>query len=178
MSLMCAAAGLEPEKDTIIEIACLITNGDLTKVLEVSMPARLRNQEVVLVYWPSPASHAHLASSSMHSRPLHVSTSAGCHIHGADAADPLAGVCASPALTHQQTPLPCASCPMLPIHFTSLIQTLQGPEIAIHHPDSVLEGMNDWCKEHHNKSGLVQRVRDSTISLQEAEQQVRGLLFV
>lgn len=30
-----AAAGLEPEKDTIIEIACLITNGDLTKVLEV-----------------------------------------------------------------------------------------------------------------------------------------------
>lgn len=67
---------------------------------------------------------------------------------------------------------------MLPIPCTSLIQTLQGPEIAIHHPDSVLEGMNDWCKEHHNKSGLVQRVRDSTISLQEAEQQVRGLLFL
>jgi oligoribonuclease len=36
--------------------------------------------------------------------------------------------------------------------------------------------MNDWCKEHHNKSGLVQRVRDSTISLQEAEQQVRGMM--
>lgn len=33
--------------------------------------------------------------------------------------------------------------------------------------------MNAWCKEHHNKSGLVQRVRDSTISLREAEQKVR-----
>jgi hypothetical protein len=32
--------------------------------------------------------------------------------------------------------------------------------------------MNEWSKEQHNKSGLVQRVRDSTISLQEAEQQV------
>lgn len=32
--------------------------------------------------------------------------------------------------------------------------------------------MNEWCQEHHNKSGLAQRVRDSTVSLQEAEQQV------
>jgi oligoribonuclease (3'-5' exoribonuclease) len=34
--------------------------------------------------------------------------------------------------------------------------------------------MNDWCKEHHAKSGLVQRVRDSTVSMREAEQQVCG----
>jgi oligoribonuclease len=38
----------------------------------------------------------------------------------------------------------------------------------------VLAGMNEWCQEHHNKSGLAQRVRDSTVSLQEAEQQVRA----
>jgi hypothetical protein len=45
---------------------------------------------------------------------------------------------------------------------------------VIHHPESVIEGMNDWCKEHHGKSGLTQRVRESTVSLAEAEQQVRG----
>lgn len=54
-------------------------------------------------------------------------------------------------------------------HTTTLTQ---GPDIAIHHPESVLDKMNDWCKEHHHKSGLVQRVRDSKVSLREAEQQV------
>lgn len=49
---------------------------------------------------------------------------------------------------------------------------LQGPDIAIHHPESVLANMNAWCQEHHTKSGLVQRVRDSSISLEQAEQQV------
>ena len=40
----------------------------------------------------------------------------------------------------------------------------------IHQPDSVMDKMNDWCKKHHGQSGLTQRVKDSTISLQEAEQ--------
>lgn len=47
---------------------------------------------------------------------------------------------------------------------------IEGPCTAIHHPDSVLDGMNDWCKEHHGKSGLTQRVRDSTVSMAEAEE--------
>jgi oligoribonuclease (3'-5' exoribonuclease) len=34
--------------------------------------------------------------------------------------------------------------------------------------------MNDWCKEHHGRSGLTQRVRESATSLAEAEQQVGG----
>lgn len=51
---------------------------------------------------------------------------------------------------------------------------MQGPEIAIHVSDEVLEGMNDWCKEHHGKSGLTERVRQSQIELAEAEQQVRS----
>eukprot|EP00775_Hariotina_reticulata_P011354 gene11354-11503_t len=54
----------------------------------------------------------------------------------------------------------------------SLQQVLEGPSIAVHHSEEVLRNMNDWCQEHHNKSGLVQRVRDSTVSLQQAEQQV------
>ncbi len=46
----------------------------------------------------------------------------------------------------------------------------EGPNLVIHQPDSVMDKMNDWCKKHHGQSGLTQRVKDSTISLQEAEQ--------
>lgn len=47
-----------------------------------------------------------------------------------------------------------------------------GPEIAIHHPDSILDHMNEWCMEHHTASGLVDRCKASTTSLAQAEQQV------
>jgi len=33
---------------------------------------------------------------------------------------------------------------------------------VIHQPAEVLESMNDWCKEHHGKSGLTELVRDGT----------------
>lgn len=46
-----------------------------------------------------------------------------------------------------------------------------GPEIAIYQDDEVLDGMNEWCQVHHNQSGLVERVRNSKISLKEAEEQ-------
>ena len=46
----------------------------------------------------------------------------------------------------------------------------EGPSLAIHQPDSVLETMNDWCKEHHGDSGLTARVRTSTIGMKEAEE--------
>ena len=36
----------------------------------------------------------------------------------------------------------------------------------------VLAAMNEWCQEHHGASGLVQAVRDSTVTMAEAEQQV------
>jgi len=45
----------------------------------------------------------------------------------------------------------------------------EGPSIAIHHDDAVLESMNDWCKEHHGASGLTARVRQSTIDMADAE---------
>jgi len=45
----------------------------------------------------------------------------------------------------------------------------EGPSLAIHQPDEVLEGMNDWCKQHHADSGLTQRVRESKVSLEDAE---------
>jgi oligoribonuclease len=46
----------------------------------------------------------------------------------------------------------------------------EGPVIAVHQPDHILDSMNDWCINQHNKSGLVDRVRNSTITEQQAEE--------
>jgi len=47
----------------------------------------------------------------------------------------------------------------------------EGPNIVIHHSDKVLNNMNDWCKKYHGDSGLTEQVRNSTVSLAQAEQQ-------
>ncbi|OYQ72725.1 oligoribonuclease [Wohlfahrtiimonas sp. G9077] len=46
----------------------------------------------------------------------------------------------------------------------------EGPVIAIHQPDDVLELMDDWNQKTHGESGLIERVRQSNISLAEAEE--------
>ncbi len=45
----------------------------------------------------------------------------------------------------------------------------EGPELAIHQPDSVLAAMDEWNTRQHGGSGLVDRVRKSTIDESEAE---------
>lgn len=45
----------------------------------------------------------------------------------------------------------------------------EGPTMIINQPDELLNGMSDWCKEHHGKSGLVQAVQNSKITLEQAE---------
>ena len=45
----------------------------------------------------------------------------------------------------------------------------EGPVIAIHHSDEVLARMDEWNTRTHGNSGLTQRVRDSHISMAEAE---------
>lgn len=57
-----------------------------------------------------------------------------------------------------------------------LQEVAAGPEIVIHHPESVLAAMDEWNTTHHGASGLSQRVRESTISLASAEQQVLDFL--
>lgn len=47
---------------------------------------------------------------------------------------------------------------------------LQGPELAIHHPDAVLDAMNEWSREHHGASGLTDRCRASIVSMQVCRQ--------
>nr|ACO14409.1 Oligoribonuclease, mitochondrial precursor [Esox lucius] len=44
-----------------------------------------------------------------------------------------------------------------------------GPNLIINTTDELLDGMDDWCKEHHGNSGLTQAVRNSKITLQQAE---------
>ena len=45
-----------------------------------------------------------------------------------------------------------------------------GPVIAVRQPDAVLALMDDWNQKTHGESGLVDRVKVSSISEQEAEQ--------
>ncbi|XP_054611214.1 small fragment nuclease [Dunckerocampus dactyliophorus] len=45
----------------------------------------------------------------------------------------------------------------------------EGPNLIIKQPDELLESMSDWCKEQHGMSGLTQAVRDSKITLEQAE---------
>jgi oligoribonuclease len=47
----------------------------------------------------------------------------------------------------------------------------EGPVLAIHTSDEVLNGMDEWNTRQHGGSGLTERVRQSQISLQEAERQ-------
>lgn len=52
----------------------------------------------------------------------------------------------------------------------------EGPMLAIHQSDEILNGMDAWCVNQHGKSGLTQRVKDSNISVAEAEKQTIAFL--
>ena len=52
----------------------------------------------------------------------------------------------------------------------------EGPVLVVHQPQSVLDAMDDWNKAAHGKSGLIDRVKASTLSEVEAES--RLLAFV
>lgn len=47
----------------------------------------------------------------------------------------------------------------------------QGPVFAVHQSDELLAGMDDWNQKHHGESGLIDKVKASTISEAEAERQ-------
>jgi oligoribonuclease len=52
----------------------------------------------------------------------------------------------------------------------------EGPVLAIHQADTVLDGMDEWNTRQHNRSGLVERVRASRVSAGEAEQATLAFL--
>jgi len=52
----------------------------------------------------------------------------------------------------------------------------QGPVIAIHQPDEVMNSMDAWNTSHHGDSGLTGRVRQSHSSTAEAERETLEFL--
>ncbi|HET7570820.1 MAG TPA: oligoribonuclease [Gammaproteobacteria bacterium] len=52
----------------------------------------------------------------------------------------------------------------------------EGPVLAIHQPESVLDGMDSWNVKHHGESGLIARVRESEVDAAEAERQTLEFL--
>jgi oligoribonuclease len=51
-----------------------------------------------------------------------------------------------------------------------------GPVLVVHQPDEVLDSMDSWNKSTHAKTGLIERVRASTLSEAEAERQAVDFL--
>ena len=45
----------------------------------------------------------------------------------------------------------------------------EGPTLAVKQSDDMLEGMDDWCTTQHGKSGLTDRVKNSSVSEATAE---------
>ncbi|MCI0504901.1 MAG: oligoribonuclease [Gammaproteobacteria bacterium] len=47
----------------------------------------------------------------------------------------------------------------------------EGPVLAIHQGDEVMNNMDEWNTKQHGKSGLAERVKNSTVTEREAERQ-------
>ena len=58
----------------------------------------------------------------------------------------------------------------------TLNQCVEGPEIVVHQPDHILDGMDKWNTKHHGESGLTDRVRASMTTLAEAEQRIMSFV--
>jgi oligoribonuclease len=50
-----------------------------------------------------------------------------------------------------------------------LVTLAEGPLLVVHQPDEVLDSMDSWNKSTHKKSGLIERVRASSMSEAHAE---------
>lgn len=52
----------------------------------------------------------------------------------------------------------------------------EGPVLVVHQADAVLDGMDNWNKGTHAKSGLIDKVRSATLTEAEAEVQVLAFM--
>lgn len=52
----------------------------------------------------------------------------------------------------------------------------EGPIIAVHQPDEILAGMDDWNQNQHGGSGLLKRVRESIWTESQAEETTLAFL--
>jgi len=47
----------------------------------------------------------------------------------------------------------------------------RGPDIAVNHPEHMLSSMEEWSREHHQASGLLDRVKASSFNCRRAEEE-------
>ncbi|HEY4116561.1 MAG TPA: oligoribonuclease [Byssovorax sp.] len=74
-------------------------------------------------------------------------------------------------------PATCAIVEIASLVTDSELQVVaEGPCLVIHQSDEVLAGMNAFVRELHTKSGLLQRIRASTVSLADAHEQTFAFL--
>ena len=59
---------------------------------------------------------------------------------------------------------------------STLDRLIEGPVLAIHQSDETLAKMDQWNQNTHGRSGLIDRVRASTVSEAEATEQIRAFL--
>jgi oligoribonuclease len=52
----------------------------------------------------------------------------------------------------------------------------EGPCLVIHQPEEVLEGMDDFVRQMHARSGLTERIRKSEVTLEQAEAETFAFL--
>ncbi|GAA3989919.1 oligoribonuclease [Comamonas faecalis] len=57
-----------------------------------------------------------------------------------------------------------------------LMPRIEGPVLVIHQGDALLDAMDAWNKGTHGRSGLIDKVRASTLSEAQAEQQIIDFL--
>lgn len=48
----------------------------------------------------------------------------------------------------------------------------EGPDLVIYQPKDVLDNLDKWCKKQHRVSGLLDEVRKSSVSLEQAESEL------
>jgi oligoribonuclease len=59
---------------------------------------------------------------------------------------------------------------------SDLTVVAEGPNLVIHQPDEVLATMSDFVRDLHTRSGLLTRIRSSTVSLADATSQTVAFL--
>ena len=52
----------------------------------------------------------------------------------------------------------------------------EGPVLVIHQPNEVLHTMDDWNHDHHTKTGLIDKVKSSTVTEAQAQEQTLDFL--
>ncbi|TKC83937.1 oligoribonuclease [Trinickia terrae] len=59
---------------------------------------------------------------------------------------------------------------------STLDVAIEGPVLAIHQSDETLDKMDEWNKNTHGRSGLIERVRASTVTEEAAAEEIRAFL--